>query len=89
VDELTFEQAFAQLEEAVQTLEAGDLPLEEAMALFERGMKLAAICNARLDAAELRLKQLVPAPGGGYEAQPWEPKDDAQGRSIERPCAGD
>ena len=35
--ELTFEQAFAELEESVRTLERGDLPLEESLALYERG----------------------------------------------------
>ncbi len=68
-----FEQAFRQLEEAVQTLEAGNLPLDEAVALFEKGMKLAATCTACLDAAELRLKQLVPGPDGAPELESWDP----------------
>ncbi|MCL4534670.1 MAG: exodeoxyribonuclease VII small subunit [Bacteroidetes bacterium] len=75
MEETSFEQAFAQLEETVQSLESGNLPLEEAMALFERGVKLAAACNSCLDAAELRLKQLVPSLDGGFEAEPWQPKD--------------
>lgn len=75
VEEPSFEQAFAQLEETVHSLEAGNLPLEEAMAIFERGVSLAATCNAHLDSAELRLKQLVPNLDGGFEAEPWEPKD--------------
>ena len=37
IEELTFEQAFAELEESVRTLEKGDLPLEDSLALFERG----------------------------------------------------
>jgi len=57
-EELTFESAFAQLEEIVGKLEAGDLPLDEAMALFEQGQKLAALCSARLDEAELKVQQL-------------------------------
>ena len=58
-EELTFESAFAQLEAIVGKLEAGDLPLDEAMALFEQGQKLAALCSARLDEAELKVQQLA------------------------------
>lgn len=57
-EEMTFESAFAQLEEIVGKLEAGDLPLDEALALFEQGQKLAAFCSARLDKAELKVQQL-------------------------------
>ena len=56
--ELSFEEAFNKLEETVQTLEQGGLPLEKAIALFEKGMRLAKICNDRLDAAELKITQL-------------------------------
>ncbi|MBN1979152.1 MAG: exodeoxyribonuclease VII small subunit [Anaerolineae bacterium] len=57
---LTFEQAFAELEENVRKLEAGGLTLEEGMALFERGQALAARCHKQLDEAELRIKQITP-----------------------------
>ena len=59
---LTFEQAFAELEENVRKLEAGGLTLDEGLALFERGQALAAHCNKQLDEAELKIKQI--APGG-------------------------
>jgi len=58
--DLTFEQAFAELEEAVRKLEAGGLALEESLALFERGQALAAHCNQQLDQAELKIQQLSP-----------------------------
>jgi len=60
IENLTFEQAFAELEEAVRRLEAGGLALEESLALFERGQALAARCNAQLDQAELKVRQLSP-----------------------------
>jgi exodeoxyribonuclease VII small subunit len=59
--EPTFEQAFEELGTVVARLEAGDLPLEEALALFERGQELAARCSDMLDKAELRLKTLSDA----------------------------
>lgn len=60
VEELTFEEAFTELEETVRKLEAGGLTLEESLALYERGQALAARCNTQLDAAQLRIVQLTP-----------------------------
>jgi exodeoxyribonuclease VII small subunit len=59
IDDLTFEQAFAELEENVRKLETGGLTLDESMALFERGQALAALCNKQLDEAELKVKQIT------------------------------
>jgi exodeoxyribonuclease VII small subunit len=56
--ELSFEQAFGELEATVQRLEAGELTLEEAIALYERGMGLARRCSDALDAAELQVEEL-------------------------------
>jgi exodeoxyribonuclease VII small subunit len=77
IENLSFEEAFAELEELVQQLEAGDLTLGQAMALFERGMALATQCNVQLDAAELKVQQLVSTPGEhppgeDYELAPFE-----------------
>jgi exodeoxyribonuclease VII small subunit len=58
ITDLTFEQAFAELEESVRTLERGDLPLEESLALYERGQELAAYCAKLLDEAELKITQI-------------------------------
>jgi exodeoxyribonuclease VII small subunit len=60
IENLTFEQAFTELEEAVRKLEAGGLTLEESLDLFEWGQALAAHCNAQLDQAELKVRQLAP-----------------------------
>ena len=54
----SFEDALVELEEIVTQLEAGDLSLEESLALFERGQRLAVLCNQVLDKAELRLEQI-------------------------------
>jgi exodeoxyribonuclease VII small subunit len=72
IENLSFEAAFAELEDVVRQLEEGNLPLDQAMALFERGTALAAHCNARLDAAELRVQQLIPGAGGAeYDLVPF------------------
>jgi exodeoxyribonuclease VII small subunit len=56
---LSYEQAYAELEEIVFGLESNQKTLEEAMALFERGQALAQYCAALLDGAELRVRQLT------------------------------
>ena len=66
VDKLNFEQAFGELETAVERLGTGDLPLEEALALFELGQALATRCSELLEQAELKLRHLVPDESGGY-----------------------
>ena len=73
VNELTFEEAFRELEETVRRLEEGDLTLDESIALFERGMRLAEYCGEKLDQAELKVKQLIPSVGGEVEIAPFEP----------------
>ncbi len=57
-DQPSFEDALSELEEIVARLESGELTLEESLSLFERGQRLAALCHATLDKAELRLEEL-------------------------------
>jgi exodeoxyribonuclease VII small subunit len=59
VEKLSFETALGELETTVHRLEEGDLTLEEAIALYERGMSLARRCNDTLDAAELQVQKLT------------------------------
>jgi exodeoxyribonuclease VII small subunit len=59
VKEMTFEAAFAELEEIVEQLESGELSLEDTILLYERGQLLAGQCQGRLDRAELRITQLA------------------------------
>jgi exodeoxyribonuclease VII small subunit len=66
IEDLSFEEAFKELEETMRRLEAGDLTLEESIALFERGQALARYCNTALDQAELRVNQLAGTEGGNY-----------------------
>jgi len=68
----TFEELYRELEETVRRLEAGDLTLDESLALFERGTTLAERCNVLLDSAELRVRQLTTRPNGGLESESFE-----------------
>lgn len=58
VDDLTYEQAFAELETIVKALESEERTLDEALAQFERGQALARHCNTLLDQAEIKVRQL-------------------------------
>ena len=60
-DALTFEQAERELGEIVARLERGDVGLDEAIALWQRGESLQRRCTAMLDAAEGRIEQLSAA----------------------------
>jgi exodeoxyribonuclease VII small subunit len=66
---MTFEAALVRLEEIVAELDQGDLALEQALALFEEGSKLKALCETRLAEAEATVEQLLQPPaeaeGGG------------------------
>jgi exodeoxyribonuclease VII small subunit len=57
--EMNFEESLKRLEQLVERLEAGDLPLEESLKIFEEGRKLAEICNQKLESAVLRVEQLT------------------------------
>jgi exodeoxyribonuclease VII small subunit len=67
--EPSFEQLYEELEATVQKLEAGNLSLDESLALYERGMELAQQCGAQLDRAELRVKELAPAVASELEEE--------------------
>ena len=54
----TYETRYVRLQEVVAQLETGDLPLDQTLTLYEEGSRLAAECQALLDAAELRVRLL-------------------------------
>ena len=58
VEELNYEEAFAELETIVNVLEGEQNPLEESMSLFERGQALVRHCSELLDGAELKVREL-------------------------------
>ena len=70
---LTFEQALAELEKIVAELESGQAPLERSIEIYERGAALKSHCEARLEAARLRVEKIVVGPQGQAErAEPAE-----------------
>ena len=71
--DLDFETALKRLEEIVQTLERGDAPLEKSLELYERGTKLKAFCDGKLEAARVRIEAIkLDADGKAAGTQPLD-----------------
>jgi exodeoxyribonuclease VII small subunit len=66
----SFETCLDELEQVVKQLEAGDLPLERALELFERGMNLSDTCRKQLEEAETRVEMLI-RKEGKMQAEPF------------------
>jgi exodeoxyribonuclease VII small subunit len=72
-----FEKSLARLEEVVKRLESADLSLDEAMRLFEEGVKLSHECQKQLEDAEGRVEILLKKADGKVVAEPFEPEDES------------
>lgn len=74
VAKLPFEAALAELETIVQRLERGDVPLEESLAIYERGEALKRRCDALLKDAETRVQKITLGPDGRPKGlEPFDP----------------
>lgn len=71
-NKLTYEQSVARLDEIVRSMERGDVPLEQALKLFEEGAGLIASCNRMLDEAEQMVVKLKKGPDGYPIELPFE-----------------
>jgi exodeoxyribonuclease VII small subunit len=71
-EEATFEQAMEELKAIVQALEKGDRPLEESLALFEKGIGLIGFCSRKLDEVEKKVEILVKNQDGTLQPRPFQ-----------------
>lgn len=71
-EEKTFEQSLNELEKIATELERGDLNLEDAISMFENGMKLSKECSEKLDKAEKRINILVQNENGEVSEESFE-----------------
>jgi exodeoxyribonuclease VII small subunit len=81
VETLSFEDAQAELDGVVATLEAGEIDLDRSLALYERGVALARHCQTLLDSATLRVERLrasgiESARNDGFSVETWAPSDE-------------
>ncbi|WP_298918635.1 exodeoxyribonuclease VII small subunit [uncultured Algimonas sp.] len=72
IKDLSFEDALSELEGIVRQLEGGDAPLEESIALYQRGAKLKAHCEGKLKSAQLKVEKIVLAPDGSASTVPFD-----------------
>ncbi len=72
INKLSYEQSIARLDDIVRSMERGDVPLEQALKLFEEGAGLIASCNKMLDEAEQMVVKLKKGPDGYPIELPFE-----------------
>ena len=84
IEELSFDDALAELQRTVTELETGGQPLEAAIALYERGVALQARCERLIGDAELRVQQLVARAGGALETREVRTDEDGDARQADR-----
>ncbi|MDH4162698.1 MAG: exodeoxyribonuclease VII small subunit [Nitrospirota bacterium] len=75
--EKKFETALARLEEIVTDLEKGDLSLEQSLKLFEEGVKLARLCNTRLEEAEGKVEILIKDRSGNVTPRTFDDEEES------------
>lgn len=68
----TFEASLKKLESIVESLEGGELSLEDSLARFEEGVRCAGRCQETLKGAELKVERLLKAKDGGYSTEPFD-----------------
>jgi exodeoxyribonuclease VII small subunit len=74
--EQNFEQALAELEEVVEQLESGALPLDDSLAAFEKGVGLVKFCNQKLNEVEKKIELLLKDKDGRLQLTTLEEIDD-------------
>ncbi len=72
----TFEKSIQDLEQTVKELEAGDLPLEDALKKFEEGVKLSKFCSAKLDEADKKVTILLQDQDGNVTEKSFLDEND-------------
>lgn len=75
--EMKFEKALKELEGIVDKMEQGGLALDESLALFERGVKLARFLRSELERAEKKIELLLEDDDGGVVSKPFDPEEKA------------
>lgn len=80
--EMTFEKALEKLEEIVGELEAGDIPLDASMKKYEEGIKLARLCQEKLDKAKAKIETLLKEDDGEFRKKQFNEKKAEEGEAA-------
>jgi exodeoxyribonuclease VII small subunit len=79
---INFEQAIEQLEKIVAQLESGDVPLEQAIELYQEGMRLSHLCGQKLEQVEKKIEMLVEGEAG-ISRKPFQAAPEDKGNTVE------
>jgi len=72
IETMSFEDALKELEGIVETMERGDAPLEQSIAIYERGAALKAHCEKKLKDAQLKVEKIVLGKDGNVSTEPFD-----------------
>lgn len=78
----TFEEAMSELEEIVRKLEEGELPLEESIKYFQKGVQLSRYCRMKLDEIEMKITILIEEENGNVREEIFKVKDGGNNEII-------
>jgi exodeoxyribonuclease VII small subunit len=73
---MSFEDAMKKIEEIVDDLEKGDLPLDDSLKRFEEAVKLARVCHKKLEGAEKKVSKLIKSGEDKFELEPFEEPEE-------------
>ena len=72
IKKLSFEEALSELEGIVESLERGDIDLEDSISIYERGEVLKAHCESKLEKAKMKVDKIITQPDGDFSSEPLD-----------------
>ncbi len=75
---MKFEDNLKRLEEIVNLLDKGEIPLDDSLKLFEEGMKIAGLCSKKLEEMQKKIEKLKKGEDGSIQKEPFQPLLDAE-----------
>ena len=84
VEEASFEASLKSLEEAVDQLEVGNLPLSDALRLFEQGLKASNICRSRLEEAKQKVEVLMKDNNGDFRLEELDEQETKETKETDK-----
>ena len=72
IKKLSFEEALSELEGIVESLERGDIDLEDSISIYERGVVLKAHCESKLEKAKMKVDKIITQPDGDFISEPLD-----------------
>lgn len=80
--EIKFEESLKKIEDIVEKLESGDLPLEESLKLYEDGIKLIKTCLSKLEEVERKIEILVKDKNGKISSKPFKIEENKDSERV-------